>query len=204
MSIGNKAELVQAVSNYTHRSDLTGVIPDFIALAEARFNRILRTAEMEKRAKATITSEYLSWPLDMIELRNIQTNQSPVRFLQYRTPQQMDEQIGGAAGTPCFFTIIGKQIQFSPVTAGPLEIEIAYYQRVPALTDLAPTNWLLTAHPDAYLYGTLIQSEAYGYKDARLAIWKSGYDEAIGEVMSLDERKRWSGGTLTMQGLGTV
>ena len=42
MAIGTFAELKTATANWLDRSDLTDRIPEFIALAEARFNRVLR------------------------------------------------------------------------------------------------------------------------------------------------------------------
>ena len=42
MAISTFAELKTAAANWLDRSDLTDRIPEFIALAEARFNRILR------------------------------------------------------------------------------------------------------------------------------------------------------------------
>ncbi len=196
MAITNYAELRQAITNYTHRADLAGVIPDFIALAHARFNRILRTSEMECRSTATVNTEYVSLPDNFLALRNIQLNGSSRIVLQYMTPQQIDEQYRGRTGTPCYFSIINQQFQFAPIPDGDNTVEIDFYERIPELSDTNTTNWLLTAHPDAYLYGSLLQTEAYGYKDNRLPIWKQAYDEAIGEIMANDENKRWSGSAL--------
>jgi len=47
MAISTFAELKTAAANWLDRSDLTDRIPEFIALAEARFNRILRIRDME-------------------------------------------------------------------------------------------------------------------------------------------------------------
>ena len=42
MAITTYAELKTAIANWLNREDLTSVIPDFISLAEADFNRKLR------------------------------------------------------------------------------------------------------------------------------------------------------------------
>jgi len=47
MAIGNYSELNTAVANWLNRDDLTDRIPEFIVLAEARFNRVLRIRAME-------------------------------------------------------------------------------------------------------------------------------------------------------------
>ena len=46
MAIGTYSELQTAVANWLDRDDLTDRIQEFIALAEARMNRILRLAIM--------------------------------------------------------------------------------------------------------------------------------------------------------------
>jgi len=46
MAINTYATLQTAVANWLDRSDLTDRIPEFIALAEARMNRVLRLAIM--------------------------------------------------------------------------------------------------------------------------------------------------------------
>ena len=43
MAISNYTELKTAVANWLDRDDLTDRIPEFIALAESRFNRLLRS-----------------------------------------------------------------------------------------------------------------------------------------------------------------
>ena len=55
MAIGTFAQLKTAAANWLDRSDLTDRIPEFIALAEARFNRILRTRDMETVSTAIST-----------------------------------------------------------------------------------------------------------------------------------------------------
>ena len=54
MSITTYAELKSAIANWLLRDDLTSVIPDFIALAEADMNRAIRHWRMEKRSTAEI------------------------------------------------------------------------------------------------------------------------------------------------------
>ena len=52
MAIGTYAELQTAVANWLDRDDLTARIPEFITLAEARFNRLLRLRSMESKYNA--------------------------------------------------------------------------------------------------------------------------------------------------------
>ena len=47
MAISTYSELQTAVANWLDRDDLTARIPEFIVLAEARYNRELRIRGME-------------------------------------------------------------------------------------------------------------------------------------------------------------
>jgi len=53
MAISTYSELQTAVANWLDRDDLTDRIPEFIALAEARFNRVLRLRSMESKQTAS-------------------------------------------------------------------------------------------------------------------------------------------------------
>jgi hypothetical protein len=44
------------------------------------------------------------------------------------------------------------------------------------------TNWLLTQHPDLYLYAALVESAPYLKDDERIALWRAELDRRIAEV----------------------
>ena len=86
MAISTKAELHTAVANWLNRSDLTSRIPEFIELAEAGFNRNLRTRQMLSRSTTTTSAQYISLPSDFLELLNIEiTSTTPPKRLIYTT-----------------------------------------------------------------------------------------------------------------------
>lgn len=146
MALANYADLLAGVANWLQRSDLTARIPEFIALAEAEFNRRLRTIEMEARATATLTSDALAVPTDFIGLRSVKIDKT---LLDYVTPSELfdDESTGGY---PFRYTVSDGQFFFRPApTSGTVKID--YYGKIPALTTTNTTNWLMTKHPDLYL-----------------------------------------------------
>ena len=53
-------ELVAEIEAYLKRTDYTVRIPTFLALTEARLNRLLDDPEMEVRATSIGTGQYLS------------------------------------------------------------------------------------------------------------------------------------------------
>jgi hypothetical protein len=198
MALSTYSELKASLADWLHRGGLTTVIPDFITLCEADFTRRLRIAEMEERSSATFDEGYESVPDDFLEMREIKVNSSPVRSLKYMTPQQMTEFYPtSGSGTPEFYTLVDHTIRLN--TTPDDEVEISYYVRIPALSSDAETNWMLTNHPDVYLYGSLSHAEPYLKNDKRILTWKSLYEVALKQVEESDKKARWSGGPLQVR-----
>jgi hypothetical protein len=191
MGLSTYSELKASVADWLLRSDLTAVIPDLIRLAEEDFGRELRTREMLVRAVTTPAADepYENLPGDFLELKAIQFNSNPITVPDYRTPAWLRayrRHSQNDGGTPCFYTIEGPQFLFD-VTPSDVELEILYYQTIPALSDSNTTNWLLTAHPSLYLYGSLVQSAPYLKDDERVAIWDTLYQRAKAAVQKQDQ-----------------
>jgi hypothetical protein len=196
MAITNYSELKSAIADWLDRTDLTDQIPDFITLAEARHKRDFKIRRMETRVTAdTIAdTEYYTLPEQYVAMRNIQLNTNPKTSLEYLTPEQMDRIYAGSnKGKPKAYTIIGNDIQLRPLPDSVYEIEMLYYKYFTPLSDSAPTNDMLTYHPDAYLYASLVEAEPYLQNDKRIQTWASFYDRAKKDIIDSNERDRHSG-----------
>jgi hypothetical protein len=198
MAISTYSELKTAVADWLNRADLTAAIPNFIQLAEAKFNRELRTRQQVKRAYATLTGQYIQIPTDWLEAINLQLNVTPVRVLDFVTLDQADRIRANRYGETDAdaYTIVGDQLEVIPVVGANTEIDMTYYIKVPSLSDVSPTNWLLTAWPDLYLYATLVHAAPYLREDERVAVWKGLTDQLLEEIRLSDERAKHSGGPL--------
>ena len=64
MAITTYSELKSSVADWLNRDDLTSVIPDFIALSEAQYNRSIRHRNMIVRSRASIDARYSATPPD--------------------------------------------------------------------------------------------------------------------------------------------
>ena len=95
MAITSYSTLKTAIEAWTHRSDLSAVVDDFIDLTEARLNRELRVSQQETRATTTPTDAYIALPTDCLSIRNIQLNTNPVQTLSYIPPADMDRLANG-------------------------------------------------------------------------------------------------------------
>ena len=205
MAISTKAELHTATANWLNRSDLTSRLPEFISLAEASFNRNLRTREMLVRSTASTTGQYVSLPTDFLEMLNIElTSSSPPKRLIYITSDRSDDYRGqknNETGIPDYYTIEGTAIQLLPTPSTSVTVQLNYYQDIPALSGLADSanNWLLSTHPDVYLYGTLMQASPYIMDPQAAQQWDSMLARSMQELQAADEKSRYSGGTLVMR-----
>ena len=199
MAISTYAELQTAVANWLDRDDLSDRIPEFIALAEARINRVLRIRLMESKYTASTVAAQRNYalPTGYIQMRNFQINTSPITPLQYVTPEIYDRLWGGSAGgTPQFYTIIANEIQLGPIPASVLTMEMLFYKRITALSGSNTTEAMLTDNPDIYLYGALMEAEPFIMNDERVGLWAQGLQQAIANLQEQDNKDRHSGSAL--------
>ena len=195
MALANYTDLKASVADFLNRSDLTSVIPDFITMAEAELNRTLRVREMSVRTQAPIDSQYVKLPDDFLGMRNIDLLTDPVTPMTYKNLQNLDiHRASDATGKPIYYSIMQNNIEFAPAPDGDYTIEIVYYQKVPSLSANS-TNWLLTDHPDAYLYGSLMHSAPYLQADERIGVWAGKYQQVIQQITTSDEKAKFSGST---------
>jgi len=199
MALGTFAQLKTSIADWLNRSDLTSVIPDFITLAEAEFNRTVRVRQMIVRANATLDSEYTQLPSDFLEMENLVLLLTTPTKLEFLSDEQSDDYFTryfSAAGTPRYYTIVGDTFKVVPSPAtDTTEVQMTYYGKIAALSDSNTTNWLLTKHPDLYLYGSLLQAAPYLQDDARIAVWSAAYQRGIDAMMMEQARSNYSGTT---------
>jgi hypothetical protein len=176
MAIANYTELRQAIADWLNRADLDEKIPDFISLAEATLNSVLRSSYMVNSASVSTaaSTRTASVPSDFLEPIYIQS--SDTNPLEQVSPQQLimlRRSRLRTAGTPRFFAILGRNFEFVPTPSSVSSLSLVYYQKIPALSTGSPTNWLLENFPDLYLYTSLLHATPYLNDDARLAVFNN-------------------------------
>jgi len=206
MAISTFAELKTATANWLDRSDLTARIPEFIALAEARFNRILRIRDMETVSTAISTAagtrEY-SLPTGFVQMKEFHLTTDPLTPLAYITPEMMTRLWAGSSkGKPEVFTIIADNVRLGPNPDAVYTTSMLYYKTFTALSDSATTNDMLTNNPDVYLYGTLLEAEPFIMNDERVQLWGMAFEKAIGDIQNQDNKDRHSGSQLRVMNTG--
>jgi hypothetical protein len=196
----NYTQLKSAVADFLNRQDLSSVIPTFVTFCEADINRKLRHRKMLARATAVLDEQYTALPTDFLEAKNIQLNTDIPVSLKYVTLEHADLLRSGtysSTGEPKYYTILGSSLETVPTPDTEYTIELAYYQAFTTLDEEEnTTNWLLTSHPDVYVYGTLVHSAPYLKDDERIPVWVGLYEKALSDLKTESDTAEFSGSSL--------
>jgi hypothetical protein len=195
-AIPDYATLVSTVGDWLDRDDLNAKIPVFIQMAEALFNRDLRTPDMEKSTLLTATGETTSFPADYLAMRAIYIEGSPDRPLRGLAPTAIRQEFNGSTGIPVAYTLVDGGLVLVPPPSAATTLHLDYFSRIDPLNDASMSNWLLEKHPDAYLYATLFHAEAHLDNPTRAGQWKALLDQAMAAVNKAARNDRYGAGPL--------
>lgn len=138
------------IATWARRSDLTALIPSFIALAENEIFRAhvtpLRVREMETEATLTVSNLAASLPADYLDARYIKLDNSTRDTLYYFPPEKWKPSSYG------YFTIVGNEIRLPTGVSN--DLKLVYYAKPEPLATTA-TNTILDNYYTAYLEGAL-------------------------------------------------
>ena len=219
MAINTYATLQTAVANWLDRSDLTDRIPEFIALAEARMNRVLRLAIMLNVDQTTLggaaalvagTRDY-ALPSGYLQMLDFHLRTSPITTLSYLTPENMNRMWAGSqGGRPVAYTIFSdnasgtpiKSVRLGPSPGSAYDYSITFYKKIDALSDSNTTEQMLTNNPDVYLYGALLEAEPFLMNDQRVQLWATAFQEALRALQEQDNKDRHSGSAMRVMNTG--
>lgn len=206
MAISTYTELLAAGANWLARDDLTSRIPEFVVLCEAKLNRTLFVRQMETRSTTTCDTtdnepEFVSLPSDFQTMRRVRLSGVTGKpRLAFMTQTQIDDyrySIDNVSDQPVYFSIMGDEMELAPTPNEDFELEMVYRKNIPALASNS-TNWLLTAAPDVYLYGMLLESAPYIKEDERINVWALGFSTAISQLNTLSDRQSFDSGPSTI------
>lgn len=190
MAIRTFAGLVASLSGWSTRSDVDDdLAADFIALCESRIGRALRHNSMLTRSTASADAEFIAAPADFLAPYSMRLSGSPYTQLDFLTLDQMSGQkVEQRSGTMETYTLLGSEFWFDPAPSEATTVELIYYAAIPALSASNTTNWLLTAHPDVYLKGSLLELALYFEDDESAAKFSAGFEDAIGQITQANRR----------------
>lgn len=182
---GTYTGLKASIADFLNRADLTAAIPDFIVLAEAEMNRRIKSRRNISVSTVTINSEYVTAPTDIYKIAWLNYTDIPSLSPTYFTPDNFPLELATVTARPRWYTLQAStaQFRFGPAPDQSYTASLTYWARLAALSS---ANWLLTDHPDVYLYGALKHSAPYLVDDKRIAIWNGLFEAALFEINQTD------------------
>jgi hypothetical protein len=203
MALTTYSGLKASIGDWLNRADLVSQIPDFIALAEARFNRDLRHNAMIQRDTTIAVTDYVALPDDWLEhISVVVTGDSTVATpITYVSNEEFNRlRLKNLTGTFRYYTIQDDNLVFLPAAAtANTSLELFYYGKITPLSDVNTSNWLLARAPDLYLYGSLVAAEAFLQNDERLPLWVSATQTIMDNLKAESERAKRPQGALSMR-----
>lgn len=191
MSLIDQPTLLTAIQNWLQRPDLTALFPDFITLFETAANRRLRVSQQETTVQLPPVLGVITLPADYLTWRRVTWTGNPRRELTYAEPSWVQAMFpDGPTDVPSVFTIEAGSLKIMPTDSTNTVVELVYWAKIPSLTTTNPTNWLMTAHPDLYLWGSLTEAQAYAVNTDMAVLWKTRRDEVFDEIDKLDKKSR--------------
>jgi hypothetical protein len=197
MALATYSDLKSAVTTWAFRdgdTDFIARVPDFIKLAEERFNNSLNVRQMETTVTLTPDSNGdCTLPSDYQGFRSVKTAYSGYNIDLELISQDMASKLfpnDSITDGPKYFTLVGSKIHVVPTYTG--NVVLTYWAAIPALSDSNTTNWLLTQAPSVYLYGTLLESAPFMMDDQRAMVWGKMLETAIDNLNASDRDQRFS------------
>ena len=191
MALSTYSEIKSTIADYLNRADLTAVLPSFVTLAEAKFNRELRTRDMLVQAQETSSNQYVSLPTDFLQHYSLALDaasaQPPMDYIGPQEAKVLKAQ-NRTASTTYYYTVIDSAFEIVPPPNADLDLDLVYYAKIPALSDSNTTNWLLTKSPDLYLYSALLEAAPYLKDDDRAQLWAAARQQVM-DAMNLESER---------------
>ena len=158
-------DLITMVGSWIHRTDLTAVIPTFIALAESRMNNDLDIRQADKLATLTTTGgiNTVTLPTDFKEMRSLSMDSSGITIVLDNMPVGLMTQRWGSntSSMPRSFAIRGSNLVLAPIPDSAYSLTLDYFANITPLSAINPTNDVLVNYPDMYLHAILIYAGQY-------------------------------------------
>lgn len=202
MAVQTLADLRSRVKDWANRKDISdSLIDDFINVAQARANRILRIPVLEGVTTLPIdTDGNVTIPADYVEARELKVESNGVVYtLERREIHFVDEEQSKQDGIPTFFARKFNQFILAPKPDNVTEVSLYYYISLPSLVEDTQTSWFVTDAPEMLLYGALVELFLYVKNPAAAGQWEAKYRAALDEIQSMANEAEFSGKTLQVR-----
>lgn len=202
MALANYTDLIASVASWRNRTDLTAQMPDFVALAESRIARDLKLRKQNTAGtiSTSASTRAAALPADWISFESLNVDGSSDSLLRFVSMEYLDLQFpeNGFSGKPVVYSIEGDNVMFGPMPDDVYTINVNYLARFPAL-QANSTNWLMTNHPNVYLYACLLEASLFIMDDEGAKKWGALYTGAVEATQKFDDQSTHSGSAMRVR-----
>jgi hypothetical protein len=198
-AIANLDDLKDWIADEVDRplSDISDKLDKWILMAESYYNRHLRTPDMEGEYLFTADAEDMPLPSDYRGMRSIYIEGSPDRPLRaFGAASIRMEYDGTTSAYPAGYVLVSEGIRFVPPPSGEILLHMDYFKKIPSLSVVNPSNWLLEKHPDAYVAAILFHYYRWAQNLELAVAYKSMREELKDEINAASRRDRFGAGAL--------
>lgn len=184
------SSLQLGILDWSQRSDLAAKVPAFIEMAERSMFRSLPLRATETTSSGTTSGETIALPAKLNAIERVEIELSGVKYtLTYTSPNGI-EALTAATSLPTRFTVENGALRLIPAPAGAYGYTLFYMESPAFLSAGAPSNAILAAHPDLYLWGALLELARYIMDPEMEAKYLAAYGAVLNAIRAADERRR--------------
>ena len=101
------------------------------------------------------------------------------------------------------YSILGNTLYISLIPSQDIvdnnAIRLNYFQKLTPLIQDISSNWLSENNPECYIFGLMVEINAFKKDSGAMAMWQERFNDAIESVKFQDTEYRWNGPTLFMR-----
>lgn len=202
LSDQNFTGLRASIGDWIRRGDLTNTdYGNFIYLFEKDFNATLRVRGMEEETTIASTVGYLPHPTDWQAWKTISIVSGTTKYHLHPITEEQAASTYYDSDTdrPQGYVVRGNKTYLIPYPDGTYSYVTTYYKGVPQLGASSTTNWLLNQFPQCYLYGSLLQGQAFVADDVQVQKWLAAYNASMDNVTQESQKAQFLGGVPAMK-----
>ena len=158
--IEDRQTLETAVNQYIKRTFADDVFSTILQIAHDRIFRDLRPTETLIETTLVPTSTLIDLPSDYVDTRELSYMNGSRRIALRSVGRHVFARSASLTGSPTVYSVVGVQVEVAPTTL-PADFSLWYWQKLPQLVLDTDTNIILTTYPYLYLYGCLVEGNAF-------------------------------------------
>lgn len=201
--ITSYAGLKTEIQNFINKSGLSADVDTFIDLAEAELAKSVRAQNMIVTASGTVSSNPIpissspfSWFQELRSLSIVVGGED--RVLNFISPDLFRGRYADVAtGIPEFYTFMDVSLYLDPAPNDTFTYNAVYIQLPKPLSSSNTTNWMLSSHPELYLYTSLFHAAVFIRDAERIQLYGRLKDDYI-KSHQLRHIKQRAGGSSRM------